>query len=155
MAYRKDKTTVAQTAANTAASLAAQFVASGLIGTIEEADAYFDKRYADTFAKLGEVVAADNEVFAAAEASEPAKPRKAAAKATAPASGNPGDVLFTGGKFKGVSIAEVYAMSEAEAKDTYGHSYGAGDTYIKNYSATEKNTNDTTREASKQFLASL
>jgi hypothetical protein len=102
------------------------------------------------------VVESDNQLFAAEEAkggTSAPKARSGKPKA-ASAPGDDGDVVFFGGKFKGCTISEVYAMTEDDAKER-GHAYGAGSTYITNYVATDKNTNDTTREAAKLFLAAL
>lgn len=159
MAFRKDKTGVAQTAANTAAQLTAALVEAGVLKTAAAVDKYFEGRYEATFAPLAVIVEEDNKVFAEADAAEAASggtrrrsSRSGGSQPKGETPGEPGDVAFFGGKFKGSTIAEVYAMSEDEAKE-FNHQYGDGSTYIINYVATDKNTNDTTREAAKKFLA--
>lgn len=153
--YRKDKTTVAQTALNGASEVAAALVGAGLIKTVEEADAYINSRFESTFALLAPIVDADNALFAETEAVSPAKSSGSKTVKASKPGATPGETEFDGGKFKGCTISEVYAMTEDVAKNTYGHQYGAGSTYILNYVATDKNTNPTTREAAKQFLAAL
>ncbi len=161
--FRKDATTAAQTAANVAGAITAAQIAARDAGlTLAEAQKYVVGIFKALFAELEPVVKADNEVFAAAEAEEAVrgggsrtrKPTsKGSAKGETPA--DPGDVAFFGGKFKGCTIREVYEMTAEEAKETYGHQYGSGDTYIRNYVATDKNTNETTREAARVFLAEV
>jgi hypothetical protein len=152
--FRKDKTTVAQTAANTAAEVTAALVTAGVIKSTAKADEYLESRYNATLALLTPVVDADNELFAKVEGQDKPAPRGGGGRKPATPS-EPGEVVFFGGKFKGCTIAEVMAMSEETAKEVHGHPYGDGSTYIKNYVATDKNTNETTREAAKSYLAAL
>jgi hypothetical protein len=46
----------------------------------------------------------------------------------------------------------VCKLDEAGARE-YGHTYGPGASYITDYVATVKNTNQTSREAAMAFLA--
>lgn len=63
--YRKDKTGVAQTAANAAATLVSAFVDT--FGTFEEAVQAFNTLRDDMFEDLAKVVDADNALFASVE----------------------------------------------------------------------------------------
>ena len=63
MAFRKDKTGAAQTAANAAATLVSAFE----FGSFEDAVSEYHTLRADIFADLEKVVDADNAVFEAAE----------------------------------------------------------------------------------------
>lgn len=151
--FRKDRTTAAQTAANVAGEITVARIASGEFGSSEGIDAALVTTFQALFAELGPVVDADNALFEAVE--NAASANKSVAVTTAPASGEPGDTVFAGGKFKGLTIKDVYEMSEAVAKDTYKHPYGAGSTYVVNYVATDKNSNETTKVAAQAFLAAL
>jgi len=156
MAFRKDKTTSANASLMTAGDIVAGLVAAGHIQTVvDAADALVDlaQRGLD-FA--GPVVDADNEVFKEAEASGGSTGGGGGGKSRGDAgvADDPGDTVFFGGKFKGCSIVEVYKMSVDEAKG-YNHQYGDGASYITNYVATTKNTNETTRDAAKAFLATV
>lgn len=128
-------------------------MAAGVLGSTDSVDKYFSARFAATFDELAPVVDEDNRVFEAAEAAEGS--RKTSRKPAAKAAETPGETVFFGGKFKGCTIQEVYGMDEATAKEGYDHQYGDGSTYITNYVATDKNTNATTREAARAYLASL
>ena len=143
--YRQLKTTAAQTAANAAVQLVEAKLGEG--GTVVEA---FNELFDAVFAKIEPIVDDDNALLEQQEASAPASK-----KTTTKAPSNPGDVVFTGGKFKGLTIAEVFAMDEAKAKADYGHQYGDGASYITGYVATPKNSNDTTRVAGEAFLAGV
>lgn len=135
--FRQLKTSAAQTAANAAVQLVA---AGGVLS--------FDEAFDTIYAKLEAVVIEDNLMLAEQEAAAPAKSSGGKAK-------TPGETVFTGGKFKGKTIAEVFSMSEADAKSNHGHTYGDGASYITGYVATDKNSNATTREAAQTFLAGV
>ncbi len=142
--YRQLKTTAGQTAANAAVQLVDAKLGEG--GTVVEA---FNELFDAVYAKLEPIVDADNALLESQEAAAPApKSKSNVAK-------NPGDTVFTGGKFKGLTIAEVFAMDEATAKSNYGHQYGDGASYITGYVAPSKNSNDTTRTAGEAFLAGV
>ena len=153
--FRKDKTTSANTAIMTAGGVVEALVGQGIV-TADILVEVFERFVDSALAKASPVVDADNALFAAVEAAEGGAPRQrsSAAKAETPTASNPADQVFPGGKFKGCTISEVYALTEAEAK-AKGHTYGPGATYIDNYAATDKNTNEQTREAAKRFLAAL
>lgn len=153
MAYRKDKTTSANAAVMSAASIVsredtadvtAEDIGARVVGI---AKVIFE-------GLLSGVVDADNALFEAEETKGTTSTKGTSKKGATPA-GEPGEVTFTGGKFKGCTIAEVYSMDEDTAKETYNHQYGDGAAYIKNYVATDKNTIASTREAAKNFLAAL
>ncbi len=141
--YRQLKTSAGQTAANAAVQLVAAKLGEG--GTVIDA---FNELFDAVFAKLSPIVDADNALLEAQEGAAPAAKKASSSK-------NPGDTLFTGGKFKGKTIAEVFAMDEATAKSDFGHQYGDGASYITGYVATAKNSNDTTRIAGEAFLAGV
>ena len=142
--YRQLKTSAAQTAANAAVKLVEGRVAEGGASVVEAFNEVFDAIYA----KLEAVVIEDNIMLAEQEAAAPAP--KSSGKAKSPA-----ETVFTGGKFKGKTIKEVFEMSESDAKSNHGHTYGDGASYITGYVATDKNSNQTTREAAQAFLASV
>lgn len=125
--FRKDKTTAAQTAANGAAEVTAALVTAGVIGNTEDALAFADQMYDQTFAKLGEVVEADNEVFASVEAEQPKRSsggsrssgggsRKSSGAGSKPA----GEVELIFGAFKGLTLNEVYDLTEEQCAE-YGY----------------------------------
>ncbi len=144
--YRQLKTTAAQTAANAAVQLVDARVAEGDATVVSAFNELFDA----VFAKIEPIVDDDNALLEKQEAAAPAPKSKASGAAK-----NPGDTVFTGGKFKGLTIAEVFAMDEAKAKADYGHQYGDGASYITGYVATSKNSNETTRTAGEAFLAGV
>lgn len=147
--FRKDTTTSANTAIMTAGAEVAALLAAGVVQTVEDAVAAGEAIFDSYLAKAQPVVDADNALFASVEGEGVASGKSGKPVAVA---ANPGDQVFQGGKFKGCSIAEVYAMTPEQATEK-GHTYGAGATYIVNYVATDKNTNETTRTAAKAFLA--
>lgn len=147
--YRKDKTTSANAAVMSAAGIVSRE------DTGDQAGSDVGQRVVDIAKTIFEgflsaVVDGDNATFAEAETSAPASKAKGATP-----TGDPGDVQFTGGKFKGCTIREVYEMDESTAKETYGHQFGDGSSYIKNYVATPKNSIQATRTAAEAFLAGL
>lgn len=165
MAFRKDRTTAAQTALNSSASIVTGLVTQGAIATVASAKKALVELYQTAFAEIGPVVDSDNEVFAAAEQAEGSKPRsstKTASKAngskTAKKDSVPddaGEFILSGGKFKDLTIAEIYAMDAEEAGKTYGHREGeAGSTYV-GWLASERNNNEIRREAAQRFLAQV
>lgn len=155
--FRKDKTTVAQTAANTAAEVTAALVGAGVIKTAAAADKYFNERSKGTFEALQVVVDADNAMFAEVEAAAPAPKKSTSRSKKSTDEGDdrpfddPGSIALKSGPFKDVTIAEVYGLSEDEAKETYGHKRGSGAAYIK-WLATGSNPNPFTKKAASQFL---
>jgi len=153
MAFRKDKTTAAQTSANVAGSVTSTRISTGELQGDDAINGALVATYKALFAELGPVVEGDNQVFEAAEASSPASSGGGSGGGRRTTPSNPGDVEFFGGKFKGMTIAQVYGLSEADAKAKGSFSDGAS--YIADYAATEKNTNETTRTAAKAFLATL
>lgn len=135
MAFRKDKTTAAQTAANGAATVTAALVTAGVIADTDTAMSFHDSLYDQTFAKLGSVVEGDNVVFAEAEAADPPKSSSRAGSGAArgragDAKGggksgpkvldDPGSMEFIFGSFKGLTIAEVYELDEDQCAE-YGY----------------------------------
>lgn len=148
--FRKDKTTAAQTAANVAGGVTGSLISAGVVDSVTSAAASVVEIFKALFAELGPVVDADNALFEAVE--NAGGGAKASAALPAAKSDDPGDTILPGGKFKGMSIADVHGLSEDDAK-AKGHTYGSGATYIENYVATDKNTNQTTRDAAKAYLA--
>lgn len=155
--FRKDKTTAAQTAANAAAEVVKARIQSGDFGNTDAVNEALLSHFDALFGRLGPVVESDNALFEATEAAAPAAssaPKKNKPEVAVDPN-TPGDTIFLGGKFKNCTIKDVYEMDEETAKTQYKHPYGAGSTYITNYVATEKNTNETTRAAAQAFLASI
>lgn len=144
--YRKDKTT----SANAAVMTAGNIVANAGVDVDEAGEKVVAIAKAIFEGFLSGVVDSDNATFAEVEQTAP----KASSKG-ATSTGDPGDVQFTGGKFKGCTIREVYEMDSETAKETYGHQFGDGSSYIKNYVATSKNSIQATRDAATAFLAGL
>lgn len=141
MAFRKDKTTAAQTAFNAGAAVAAGLASSGSITTGAEALEVIKTIAEGLFGEsttLAQVVDGDNALFEATEAAAPAK------KSYAPKGGgstNSGPkvtledaraTVFNFGKFKGVSLGDVYDMPASKAQE-FGHGEGdkAGKTYVQ------------------------
>jgi len=150
--FRKDVTGVAQTAANTAATLTAAFINAGIITSQEDADSYFGSRYAATLAELSPIVAADNEVFAAAQAAGGSKGKSWGSNSgsTRPSGGQGGShgtvtaedarsVVLSFGKFKGTTLGEVEGLNKAQTAE-YGYETGDGKVYLTWLSKNENNT---------------
>lgn len=148
--FRKDVTTSANTAIMSSASLVGSLLSSGVISTVDEALDAAGKAFDMYLEKARPVVEADNALFAEVEGAGGTVSKLA----SAPSSDSPGDTAFTGGKFKGQTIAQVYGMTAEQAAE-FGHTYGAGSTYIVNYVATEKNSNGATRAAAQAYLAQV
>jgi hypothetical protein len=138
MAFRKDQTGVAQTAANTAATMVAAAITSGVITDMETAKSEFDSIRLSTFEDLVTVVAADNVVFAEAEANAPAKPARSGGNRSnggggggyAPPSLDTAlatDLSF--GKFRGVTLGELAGMDASQTAE-YGYESGNGVKYL-------------------------
>lgn len=160
MAFRKDKTTAAQTSANVAGEVTSALIATGAIKTSKTAAAAVVEVYTALFAELGPVVEEDNAGFEEAEkaggGSKPSGGSKKSYKKDDDEDGtnseDPGDIKLKGGKFKGCTFREVFEMGVEEAGDTYGHREGeAGATYIE-WLATSSNPNKWTRDKAKAFL---
>lgn len=135
MAFRKDQTGVAQTAANTAATLVSAAIQAGIITRMDEAQATFDELRKSTFETLREVVEADNLVFEAAEAAAPkTQPRRAYGGGgggggyKAPSLDDALGTDLSFGKFKGVTLGELAKMTATET-DEYGYE-GPGTKYL-------------------------
>lgn len=149
MAYIKDKTGVRQTATNAAVNLVTAFVGAGFIETQAKALDEFLTIRNGIFDDLAAVVDQDNAAFAEAEKNAP--PKKSWGGKPKGGSGGGGKV-FKGnaeaaanlelnfGKFKGVTLGNVAAMSADEAAE-YGHGEGdkPGLTYVKWLSTNENN----------------
>jgi hypothetical protein len=166
MAFRKDKTGAAQTAANSAAVLVSAFADS--FDSFESAvEAYNELREA-TFEDLAAVVDADNEVFAAAEKGERSNgssSRRSNGKASSSSSKSrsrktSGGSSRKGGKssitlddalslelnfgaFEGETLETVLGLDADTADDEYG--YGDGERDGRDYIAwlaSDKNKNE-------------
>lgn len=159
MAFRKDKTGSAQTAANAAAVLVSAF-ADKFRDLSEAVEAYHELR-TDIFEDLSKVVEADNEVFAAAEASETPKPRSGGGSKTRErktggggkrkGGGGGGSISLDDalnmelnfGAFEGETLGDVLKFSAEECDDDYGYGDGErdGEDYIA-WLASDRNKND-------------
>jgi hypothetical protein len=107
--------------------------------------------YTDSlFEKLNEARIRDNEMFKAEEAAAPAKPRSGGrGKSTGSTGGgdidDPGSVAFKGkGKFAGLTVAEVFALTADEAGSAYSYTDKEGNAkpgsaYIEWCAGNEKN----------------
>ena len=143
MAFRKDQTGVAQTAANTAATVVAAAIGAGIITDMDAAKAEFDSIRAATFEDLKQVVEADNQVFAEAEANAPAPQRRSYGGGSksggyAPPSLDQAlscDLSF--GKFKGVTLGELAEMTSEQTAE-YGYETGNGVKYLTYLSTLDK-----------------
>lgn len=140
--FRKDKTGVAQTAANSASTVVSALITAGIVKTEAAAKKAFDTHYTNVYAELAQVVDEDNELFAKLDAEE----RKSAPRSTSngggqnrgrsSGSGGGGTVsvddalatVFNFGAFKDLTIGEVIDM-DAEATADYGYDKG-GKAYI-------------------------
>lgn len=160
MAFRKDRTTAAQTAANVAGGIVSALVSAQDI-TAKDVEAKLVSVFDAIFERLGPVVDADNLVFEAAEAAAPAKSTTSSSSSS---SSKPKgekkftleearDLVLARGVFKDLTMGEVYDMDAAEA-GTHGHREGeAGATYVR-WLSTEANKNGFTRAAAKAIVAS-
>jgi hypothetical protein len=166
MAFRKDKTTAAQTAANVAGNVVSALIAAGAINEVAKAKKAVVDVFTPLFETLSPIVDADNEVFAAAEAADPtpksssragsgagsgraagASKSGATKKASVGSGGSPddpGSIKLDRGFFKGLTLAEVENLDEAEAAG-YGYERGAGSAYI-DYLVGDQNRNTFLRD---------
>ena len=156
MAFRKDRTTAAQTAANVAGNVTAALVSAGQVTTADAAAEAAVSVFTALFAQLSPVVDADNVIFAEQDSLEAAKPRSAPRSGYRPSTPSApqanGKTKFKGdaaaaraldltfGKFKGVTLGNLEVMPASEAKD-YGHGEGdkPGKTYLIWLSKNENN----------------
>lgn len=150
MTYQKDQTGILQSATKAAAELTSAEVAAGIVKSHDTIIKRFDELKAHVLVDLQAAVDADNAMFKAEEAASPAKAKGGPRKAKASEGGggkaidNPGDVTINGnGKFAGLTVAEVYALSGEEAaayeytdKDGIGK---PGSLYIKWMQGNDKN----------------
>lgn len=141
MAFRKDKTTAAQTAFNAGAAVAAGLAASGSITTGDEALAVIKTIAEGLFGEsttLAAVVDGDNKLFAETEAAAPAAKKSYSPSGTSTNSGpkvtleDARATVFNFGKFKGQALGDVYDMPASKAQE-FGHGEGdkAGKTYVQ------------------------
>lgn len=151
MGFRKDKTTVAQTAANAAATVTAALVTAGCIQDPEAADEYFNSLWTRVFGLLGVVVDTDNDMFAEQEEKEKKAPSRRAwskgkAKGTSITFEDAAATALGFGKFgskdengqpSGVTLGELLNMSEADCAK-YGYD-GDGIKYLKYLEKNEGN----------------
>ena len=139
--FRKDKTGVAQTAANSASTYIAALATAGLLTDAKVAAKEFKTHYENVFAELALVVEADNEMFAALDATEAARPAKSGGGRSYPPRNSGGgggggtvsieDALattFNFGAFKDLTIGEVLDLDEDGTSD-YGYQK-SGRSYI-------------------------
>ena len=151
MTYQKDLTGITQTATNVAATLTAAEVTAGIIKSHDTIVKRFDEFREAILAPLKEAVDTDNAMFKAEEAASPAPAKRGANRGSSKPSGggttaiaDPGEVTINGnGKFAGLTVAEVYALSGEQA-EAYGYvdkdSVGKpGSLYIKWMQGNEKN----------------
>jgi hypothetical protein len=149
MTFQKDETGIRQTSANVAASLTVAEVTAGIIKSHDSVVKRFTELRNEVFADLDEARVRDNEMFKAEEAAAPAK--KTYSKSTSkPSTGggdidSPGTVAFKGkGKFAGLTVEEVYALTAEEAGSGYAYTdkdgnAKPGSAYIDWCAGNEKN----------------
>jgi hypothetical protein len=155
MAFRKDKTGSAQTAANAAAVVVSAYTDS--FGNFDEAVKAFHTLRGEIFSDLSLVVDADNKVFEEAEASSPApkssgsRERKTGGKSRAKNSsgswfkgdlGDAKELKLKFGAFEGESLEAVLGFDADTCDEEYGYGDGNRDgrDYIK-WLASDKNEN--------------
>ena len=150
MTFQKDETGIRQTAANVAASLTVAEVTAGIIKSHDAVTKRFAEFSDSVFAGLDEARVRDNEMFKAEEAAAPAKKTYSKSSGSKPSTGgsdidNPGTVAFKGkGKFAGLTVAEVFALTAEEAGSAYAYTdkegnAKAGSSYIEWCAGNEKN----------------
>lgn len=142
MGFRKDKTTVAQTAANNAGNIVAALATAGIVKTAAAAQKAFDELYGGFYGPLAEVVDADNEMFAEQEkadaksgggrsSSRSGGSRKGGSGGSAaPSLQDSLDMVLNFGAFKTLTLSEVLDL-DAEGAQEYG--YGEGDKTGRQY----------------------
>lgn len=152
MTFQKDETGILQTSVNAAATLTAAEMNAGIIKSHDAATKRLGEYVDSLFAKLDEARVRDNEMFKAEEAASPA-PRKSSGGRKPSGGGstgggdidNPGSVAFKGkGKFAGLTVSEVYALTAEEAGDGYDYKDKQGNSkpgseYIEWCAGNEKN----------------
>jgi hypothetical protein len=153
MAFVKDKTGSAQTAANASATVVAAF--ADRFNSIDEAVVAFNSLREQLFADLSAVVDADNAAFAAADnGSTPKAKSNGASRSAKTGGGSKGggkapalkDALsldLSWGAFKGETLETILNLSVDECFDDYGYGDGekSGRDYIS-WLAGSNNNND-------------
>ena len=149
MTFQKDETGIRQTSVNAAATLTAAEVGAGIIKSHDAVVKRFNELSDEVFGPLNEARERDNEMFKAEEAAAPAKksyPKKSGSTSTGGGDiDDPGSVAFKGkGKFAGLTVAEVFALTADEAKDGYAYTDKEGNAkpgsaYIEWCAGNEKN----------------
>lgn len=125
MTYQKDQTGILQTATKAAADLTSAELAAGIIKSHDTAVKRFDELREHVLVDLKAAVDADNAMFKAEEASAPAKGSRKKSSGSSGGGGGtidaPGAVELKGnGKFAGLTVDEVFALSGEEA-EAYGY----------------------------------
>jgi hypothetical protein len=161
MAFQKDKTTAAQTAANGAAEIVAALVTAGVLKTTAKADEYFDARFTATLDLLDPIVEADNEMFreqaGSGDGETSTKKRRSSKSSGSRSNGKitvkqARELELNGGMFKGLTLGEVVDMSADDAEE-YGAREGqSGKNYVK-FLASTKNRNAFVRKFAKVLVA--
>lgn len=151
MTFQKDETGIRQTSANVAASLTVAEVSAGIIKSHDAVVKRFGELRDEVFTDLDAARLRDNEMFKAEEAASPAKKtstNKTSASKPSTSGGdidNPGSVAFKGkGKFAGLTVEEVYALTADEAGSGYAYTdkdgnNKPGSAYIEWCAGNEKN----------------
>ena len=149
MAYTTSKSNLKQTAFNVAATLVSAKANAGIVSDEVEFDNTFKKHADEVFKELSET-----------QDSEPAPAAKSAyTGGGAPTSGGPldgkeaGEMLLKGGKFDGLSIAAVYALTKEEA-DAYGYQT-SGNKYIEWIAGNDDPKNGYKQRRAVAFLDSI
>jgi hypothetical protein len=149
MTFQKDVTGVLQTATRDAAIITAAEVGAGIVKSHDSIVKRFQElRDEVLLPPLQAAVEADNAMFKAEEAAAPAKKSYPAKKSGSTGGGDiddPGSVAFKGkGKFAGLTVAEVFALTADEAKEGYAYTDKEGNAkpgsaYIEWCAGNEKN----------------
>lgn len=156
MAFVKDKTGSAQTAANASAVVVAAFADS--FKNFDAAVEAFNDLRQQVFEDLAAIVDADNEKFAAADSGTTAKPKRERSSSSSRKTGGGksygnkksgislDDALtmtLNFGAFEGETLGDVLGLSADECDDDYGYGDGERDgrDYIK-WLASDSNKNE-------------
>lgn len=157
MAFVKDKTGSAQTAANASATVIAAF--ADQFKTFDDAVEAFNSLRSEVFEDLAKIVDADNAVFAANDSGPAPKKSYGGTKSNGGSSrsgktrggsgggsislGDALDMELNFGAFGGETLKTVLALSADEAEEDYGYGDGerSGRDYIT-WLASDKNKNE-------------
>lgn len=165
MAFRKDKTTAAQTSANVAGSVVTALIEKGELKSVDEVAEAVTDIFSAVFEELSPIVEADNKVFEEAEKSDSGTSSgggsKSSSRGRKTSGGRKGgsrggsssitleDALsmeLSGGAFEGETLGAVLKLSAEECDEDFD--YGDGERNGRDYIswlASDKNKNEYTQ----------